>query len=194
MTIDGSNAGVILDGSGLSATPETLLLDDVSLSMNGGSNLIENGDFSTGLGHWRPDDDAPALDDQLKAAISTRRLVAIKWTVTAHAGDSTTIYDTTNTDDPFDNHPYDETSTVWIPATGGSTVDLQFWYRYGGLSVELIALFANGDDDDLIDQGFGWQSEWTEATFSTVVPDEATGVAVQFRFEHSSVRRRRPVC
>ncbi len=151
MTIDGSNAGVILDGSGLSATPETLLLDDVSLSMNGGSNLIENGDFSTGLGHWRPDDDGSGTGRSIEGGDSHSAPSSYKWTVTAHAGDSTTIYDTTNTDDPFDNHPYDETSTVWIPATGGSTVDLQFWYRYGGLSVELIALFANGDDDDFID-------------------------------------------
>ena len=57
LTIDASDAGVILDGGSIGTAPETALLDDVSLTLDGEPELLSNGDFSAGLGHWRPWDD-----------------------------------------------------------------------------------------------------------------------------------------
>ena len=52
VTIDASDAGVILDGSPIGTTPETTLIDDVSLTFDGGTNVLINGDFSAGMNHW----------------------------------------------------------------------------------------------------------------------------------------------
>ena len=59
LTIDGSDAGVIIDGSQVGSTPETLLLDAISMRVDGGPDLIVNGDFDAGTDHWRPWDDEP---------------------------------------------------------------------------------------------------------------------------------------
>jgi len=49
LTIDGSDAGVILDGSGIGAWAETQYFDDVSLTLDGGPNLLTNGGFDAGV-------------------------------------------------------------------------------------------------------------------------------------------------
>jgi hypothetical protein len=128
VTIDASDAGVILDGSGIGTTPETMLVDDVSLTVDGGSNLITNGDFSGGTGHWRPWDDGPGATRGITTTDYHSSPNAYAWSTVAPVGDSRTVYDTSGTSDPFDDWPYDETSTVWITATGGSTVEIRFWY------------------------------------------------------------------
>ncbi len=52
VTIDGSGAGVIIDGSLLAQRETTGFLDDISLITDTGENLIANGDFAENLNHW----------------------------------------------------------------------------------------------------------------------------------------------
>ena len=66
--VEVDETGVILDGSGVGLTPETVLVDDVSLTLDGGGNELANGDFSGGLGHWRPWDDRPGATRQAPAS------------------------------------------------------------------------------------------------------------------------------
>lgn len=187
LTVDASNAGVILDGSNIGTTPETLLLDDVSLTLDGGPNLIANGDFSAGLGHWRPWpwDEGPGMTRGLNSSDFHSSPYSYQWSSVAHAGDGRTVYDTTDTNAPFDADPYYPGSTVWMPVTSGSTAELRFWYKHEPMRVSLLALFQDGHVEQLSDWWFDRRANWTEAVTSQVLPANAMGVALELGYGHS---------
>jgi hypothetical protein len=187
ITIDGSNAGVILDGSGIGTTPDALLLDDFSLTLDGGSNLIANGDFSAGLGHWRAYDEFPGATSALTSEAHSSPN-AYQWSTVAHARESHLVYDTTDTSAPLDaDTDLNDASTLWIPATGGSTLEVRFWHKYGTdyMLLEIHALYADGEEDGINDVGFGWQANWTEEVITQTLPDDAVGVTLEFNYAHS---------
>jgi hypothetical protein len=183
LIIDGSDAGVVLDGSGIGTTPERMLLDDVSLTLDGGPNLIANGDFGAGLGHWRPWDDHAGATRSLNSSDFRSAPNGYEWNVVAHTGESRTVYDTTDTSDPADD-PFDEASTAWIPAAGGSTVTVRFWYKNAGAGMSLYVLFPN-ETNDLDNWWFASQVDWTEAVVTTTLPGDAIGVGITFSRGHS---------
>ncbi len=192
VTIDGSNAGVILDGSGIGTTPETLLLDDVSLTIDDGSNVIANGNFSAGLGHWRPQDDRSGAT---RGITSEARSApgAYEWNTVAPVGGSVTVYDTTDISTPLPpgHRDLNNFSTVWIAAASGSTVEVHFWHKYGSndMSADLHALFADGHEDEIDSSvGFSWQPDWTEEVLTTTLPADVVGVALIFDYLHTQGR------
>jgi len=189
LTIDASNAGVILDGSNVGTTPETLLLDDVSLTLDGGPNLIANGNFSAGLGHWRPWDEGSGATRSLNSSDYHSSPNSYAWSTVAHTGQGYTVYDTTNTSAAVGHWPYDSPyyvgSTIWITVTGGSTAQLRFWYRYGPVSARLRALFTDGHEEQIGDWWFDRAADWTEAVVSQALPADAVGVALEFEHNHS---------
>ncbi|MGD9030083.1 MAG: hypothetical protein PVG25_09740, partial [Anaerolineae bacterium] len=184
LTVDGSDAGVILDGSGIGATPETLMLDDVSLTLDGGTNLIANGDFGAGFGHWRPWDERPGATRSLNSSDFHSSPNSYQWNVVAQALDSGTVYDTADTSNPADDPFDDSDSTAWIPTTGGSTLELRFWYRYGDVDVTLHVLFLD-DEDKLGDWWFDAENDWTEVVISETLPGDAIGVGISLGHAHS---------
>jgi hypothetical protein len=189
LTIDASNAGVVLDGMNIGATPEVLLLDDVSLALDGGPNLVANGDFGSGLGHWRPWtwDEAPGMTRGVTITDFHTSPQSYQWSAVAHAGSGRTLYDTANTSDPFVSYPYALDSTVWITATGGSTAELRFWYRHEATRVALSALYQDDHMEQLGDWQFHKQAGWTEAVVHRVLPAEVVGVAIEFGYSHSEL-------
>jgi parallel beta-helix repeat protein len=187
LTIDGSNAGVILDGSNIGTMLETLLLDDFRLTLDGGPNLIANGDFSAGLGHWRPWpwEEGPGMIRSLNSSDFHSSSHSYQWSSVAHAGDGRTVYDRSDTSDPFDSDPYYPGSTVWMSVTGGSTAELRFWYKSGPVHVALLALFPDGHVEQIGDRWFGRAAPWTQAVASQIVPANAVGVALELGYGHS---------
>jgi hypothetical protein len=185
VTIDASDAGVILDGSGIGMTPETVLVDDVSLTLDGGPDLIANGDFSAGTGHWRPWDDWPGATRAITTSDFHSSPNAYEWSSVEPVGDSRTVYDTADTSDPLDDWPFYDGSTVWIPATGGSTVEIRFWYRHGGIEVGLRDLSSDGQIHNRWGWWFDWQADWTEAVIAQTVSGDAVGVALELNYRHS---------
>jgi parallel beta-helix repeat protein len=188
LTIDASNAGVVLDGSNIGTTPETLLLDDISLTLDGGPNLIANGDFTAGLGHWRPWDEGPGATRSLNSSDFHSSPSSYASSSVAHIGEANTVYDTTDTSDPFGywgtSWPFSQDSSVWMPATGGSTAELRFWYKGGLVVARLYALFPDGHEEEIGEWWFNPQAEWTEAVVSQVLPAKAVGVALGFTHTH----------
>jgi hypothetical protein len=180
LTIDGSDAGVILDGSQIGLVPEAVLLDDVSLSLAGGPDVLENGDFSAGLGHWRPWDERPGVTRTLSYGDFHTSAPSYEWEMVARQDESGLVYDTTDRSDPLDG----SADTTWITATSGSSVDVSFWYRYGGIRVILYVLYPDGDDETNPWE-FGWTGEWTRAEVHAAVPEGATAIALEFRYRHS---------
>jgi hypothetical protein len=189
LTIDASNAGVILDGNNIGATPETLLLDDVSLTLDGGPNLVINGDFSAGLGHWRPWtwEEGPGMTRDLNSGDFHSSPQSYAWSSVAHAGEGRTVYDTTNTSAPFasDAYPYVPGNTVWITAAGGSTAELGFWYRHGPVRASLLVLFQDGHTEQIGEWWSDWRAEWTEAVASQALPANTVGLALELGYGHS---------
>jgi len=184
LTIDGSNAGVILDGSDVGSIPETVRLDDVSLTLDGGANLIANGGFDAGLGHWRPWDKHPGATRSLNNSDYHSSPNSYEWGVVASARDSSTVYDTTDTSDPVDD-PFDAGSTAWISATGGEAVELRFWYKYGNVFANLHALLPDGYENINWWWFYGEDDDWHEAVVTATLLGDATGVALEFGHTHS---------
>jgi hypothetical protein len=194
LILDASNAGVILDGSSIGATPEALLLDDFSLTLDGGPNLIANGAFSADLGHWRPWpwDESPGMTRGLSAGDYHSAPAGFEWSSTAHAGDGRTVYDTTNSSAPFDSDPFSPGSTAWIPVNSprasdltGRVAELRFWYRYGPVRVLLVALHPDGQVEGIADQWFERGDGWREAVVSLSLPVDASAVSLELDFGHS---------
>ncbi|NBD34649.1 MAG: hypothetical protein GVY30_01465, partial [Chloroflexi bacterium] len=186
LTIDGSDAGVIIDGSQVGSTPETLLLDEVSMRVDGGPDLIVNGGFDAGTEHWRPwDDEAGAVRgiNTTEPYISPN---AYSWKTVARVGSGRTFYDTTATDAPLDGPP-PPTSTVWITATGGVTVEVDFWYRYesGALTLKLWGLRPDGSRYWFGDQRFDAAPMWTQGVYRAVLPNDVAAFALEINFDHS---------
>lgn len=185
LTVDASNVGVILDGSNIGSTPEMLLLDDVRFTLNGGANLIINGDYTAGLVHWRPWDENSGATRSLNSGDFTSSPNSYAWSTVAHAYGSRTVYDTSDTSDPITEWPYSIDSTVWISATGGSTSEWRFWYKGGQVTVRLYALFADDHTEGVGEWWFDWQTDWTEAVVSQVLPANTIGVALELQNNHS---------
>jgi hypothetical protein len=193
LTIDASNAGVILDGSNIGTTPETLLLDDVSLTLDGGPNLIANGDFSAGLGHWRPWDEGPGATRSLNSGDFHSSPHSYAWSSTAQVGEGYTVYDTADTSDPLgycfsSGYPFYPGSTVWITTTGNITAELRFWYRYGPVAARLQTLFPDGHVEQIGDWWFERAANWTEAVARQALPANARNIALELLYGHSESR------
>ncbi len=188
LTIDGSDAGVIIDGSQVGSTPETLLLDAISMRVDGGPDLIVNGDFDAGTDHWRPWDDEPGAVRGINTTEPYTSPHAYSWKTVAHVGSGRTFYDTTATDAPLDGPP-PPTSTVWITATGGMTVEIDFWYRYdydsGSLTLKLWGLRPDGSRYWFGDQRFEAAREWTPGVYSVTLPADLVAFALEINFDHS---------
>jgi len=184
LTIDASNAGVVLDGSNIGSTPKTVLLDDVSLRIDGGPTLLINGDFTIGLRHWRPWGETHGATRSLNSSDFTSLPNSYEWSTVAHAGDSSTVYNIADTSDFFDGWPYRDRSTVWMPVSGGSTAELSFWYRYGGVGAALHTWFSDGHEEVIGEWWFDWQADWTEEVASQALPASAVAVALELRNNH----------
>jgi len=184
VTIDASNAGVVLDGSQVGSIPEIVLLDDVNLTVDGGPNLIANDDFTSGSGHWRPWTDGSDVVRSITTSDFHSSPNSYEWSVLAHSGDPRTVYDATDTSDPIDGYPLPISSTVWLSATGGSTVEMSFWFRYGPIGVDLWILYADGNEEWVGDWWYA-ETDWTPATFNTTLPDDTVGIALVFNHAHS---------
>ena len=182
LTLDASDAGVILDGGHVGTTPETLLLDDVSLRLDGGSNLIVNGDFSAGLGHWRPSDEAGGATRSLNRNDFHSSPNSYFWSTVAQVGEGLLVYDTANISTPFEywsSGLFYPGSTVWITATGNSAVELRFWYRGEGFDATLVGLFPDGHVEDIGNWSYEHKDAWTEAVAQLSLPANVTGVGLR---------------
>lgn len=183
LTIDASDTRVILSGQRIGSTPETMWLDDVSLTFDDGGNVLLNGEFEAGLGHWRAADEGSGATRSLNSSDSHSPPNSYQWDVVAHSGGSSTVYDRTDSSDPIDD-PFDEGSTTWITATGVTTLELRFWYKGEGVAVEIKLLYP-ADDDALGNWSFNSQSNWTEAVIKETLPAETVAVALEFKRTHS---------
>ncbi|MCP4360737.1 MAG: right-handed parallel beta-helix repeat-containing protein, partial [Chloroflexi bacterium] len=188
LTITASAAGVILDGSGIGVTPEPLLLDDVSLTLDGGPNELNNGDFGSTLDHWRPWDNNPGATRSLNGSDFHSSPNSYEWDTVATAGSTRTVYDTDPRSDPHSQWPYDVGNTAWISATGGSLVELDFWFKYGGVGVSLRALHSDGWEEHFAGWYFDWESSWVSRTISATLPGGIVAVALEFDHNHSQLQ------
>ena len=101
LSIDASNAGVILDGSGIGTTPEMVLLDDVSLTLDSGPEEVVNGSYTAGEVHWRPWEDRPGATWGINTSDPHSAPNAYEISAVASAGYSALVYDTAETSDPM---------------------------------------------------------------------------------------------
>jgi parallel beta-helix repeat protein len=182
LTIDASNAGVILDGSNVGATPETVLLDDVSLTLNGGRNLVVNGDFGAGMKHWRAWDEGAGATRSLSNRDLHSSPSSYAWEAEAHAGEGHTVYDPTDTSGPLAGYPFG--NTVWVSVTGSGTIELRFWYKHGLVRARLHVLFSDGHEEWISGGWLDWKADWTQEVVSQTLPAGAVKIALEFVYRH----------
>jgi len=93
LTIDASDAGVILDGSGIVGTPEATLIDDVRMTFNDGPNVLINGDFSDGAVHWSTFDEGSGHSRSINASDFKSAPNSYQVTSSAQGRNANTYYD-----------------------------------------------------------------------------------------------------
>jgi len=188
ITIDAANAGVILDGSRIGETPELTLLDDMRLTLDGGTNLLVNGDFSDGQTHWVTYDHRLATNRALNTTDFVSSPQSYQITQLAHDGDADTFYDTTNRSGPVDIWPpNDSQRTMWIPAQPGQQVELEFWIKtpIDG-SARLLYLHQDGWVGSLGGTYIpGGNPDWRKMNAQGTMPLGGIGVGVQLNTHHS---------
>ena len=183
VTIDGSDAGVILDGSLLGNEPELAQVDDVSLSFDGGPNLLENGDFSPEmeLDHWKAWQNADVDNFRWNEKDGSQEPGCFEWTGTSRQFSMTLIYQLTRSflNSSGDGSPYSEIShDNFILLDGAQKLDLRFWYRYGNLSANL-SFVDDFDQWENTHREFPYAEFWDQAVFQVDVPEWATQVAIE---------------
>jgi hypothetical protein len=156
------------------------LIDDVSLTFDGGANLLTNGSFNSDTLHWVVMDDNPAFGRSLNSGVYHSAPASYQFGRNGVFGAMRTFYDVqANTGSLPD--PYHPASTIWITATPGTQVEFSFWY-----SGTIGAAFILGRDT-----GGGWRNlaihggytsagEWTFDALTTNIPADITAVGIQF--------------
>jgi hypothetical protein len=185
ITIDASNAGVILDGDSIGKTPETLLLDDVSLTVNGGQNLLLNGDFSAGLGHWRPQDQDAGATRNLESADFHSAPASYAWYTLALVNAGNTLYDAADSSAALKLWNEPKPASSWLPVKAGDQIELRFWYKNGPLNVQLQTASPQPSAQQLNQQHFERKADWTEAVVRQSMPAGVSGIGLNFQFDHS---------
>ena len=181
VTIDGSDAGVILDGSLLGNEPEHALVDDVSLSFDGGPNLLENGDFSPNqeLDYWKVWQTYDVDNFRWNEEEGAQEPGSFEWTGTNRQFYMALISQQTK---PFSNisgdgNAYQEyTEENFHPLDGAERVEARFWYRYGNVSVMLSFVNEFGEWQNF-NQWFEYADFWDQAVFEMDVPEGMKTIA-----------------
>jgi hypothetical protein len=179
LTIDASDAGVILDGSGIGQST-MLLLDDVSLAFDGGANQLLNGDFPTDINHWSYWDDDPGVSRSLNNSEGNTAAGSLQIDVPPR-GNSRTFYDTLPQTANLGNGAYNSDSSIWIAATPGTEVSLSWWQKgSAGATAFILYQRDNGDWNNLAIVDAGASDTWQQHTVTDVVPGDGVAVGVQF--------------
>ena len=158
-------------------------IDEVSLKINNGSNVLENSEFENGLKHWI------SWDDEIQAYRTVNNSHSYNdnsyhFFLGNGFGSLRTFYSVQDT--TFDwnyktDIPYEQNSPIWIDAVGGADILLEFMYKGTLNSVFIIGLDSNGTFQnlhsitDLISL-----LEWKKGSISYTLPTNMTAVAIQF--------------
>lgn len=193
VTIDGTDAQIMIDGAGIGETPETLRLDDFALTADGGANLLENGDFSAGTAHWRPHDqypDHPAVLRTTGGADVISAPAAYEWTTAAHAGWGTLFYDTRPIDDRVDAPPHGmpgRDDDMWISLPDNTQrLNLSFAHKGPGrLRVALTVHYVAGYEEDIGWLDLSGATDWTLEDHSWDLPEAADRALLYMEWNHS---------
>ena len=181
VTIDGSDAGVIIDGSLLGNEPEHALVDDVSLSFDGGPNILENGDFSPGqeLDYWKVWQTYAVDNFRWNEEEGAQEPGCFEWT-----GSNRQFYMAliSQQKKPFSNksgdgNAYQEyTKENFYALDGAERVEARFWYRYGIVSVMFSFVNEFGEWQNF-NQWFEYADFWDQAVFEMDVPEGMKTIA-----------------
>ena len=188
ITIDGSDAGVMLDGSRVGTLAEVTLIDDVRLRFNSGSNVLANGDFSAGLGHWCRFDDTSRVQRRINTTDAVSPPASLEIPSLAHDFNANTFYDSASLSMAYANWPAnDPASGIWISAMAGQTVSLDFWLKSPGAGTAFILLLhREGWWENLAVYSFpGTSTNWQAVNLTATVPPGGVAVAVQINTFHS---------
>ncbi|MBI9044747.1 MAG: right-handed parallel beta-helix repeat-containing protein [Anaerolineaceae bacterium] len=182
ITIDASNAGVILDGSLTGNDPERALLDDVTLSFDGNSNLIKNGDFNLNdqLDHWYFWQLSDVENFQWNAVEGAQSPGAFEWNGTSrHSFLFMSYQDRNQTTDTSGSEFSMTPETGYFTLDETQKIELVFWYRYGNIAANLEFLTADGQNLNEMHE-FDYSNNWTQASFEINVPENVISVALEF--------------
>jgi uncharacterized protein (TIGR02145 family) len=162
---------------------KVVLLDDVSLEISGGENIIQNHNFSNGLMHWNSWDDQQSAYRMLNNSDYNSEPSSYSINAGIMPGFVRTFYDLKEQtfDWVFDSiDPYDPNNSIWISVINGSTIDLSYWCKGVINYAHILGLDSSGNWRNLSSDGGGHPNIWTKVQKSIVVPDDIVAIGLQF--------------
>lgn len=178
--IAGNNGrGISLSGVG-EISPHDPLIDDITLTFDGGANLLSNGDFYSDTQHWVTLDGDPAFGRTLITGTYHSSPASYQFNRNGALGVLRTFYDTQAQTGPRPD-PYQPGSTIWITVTPGTAVTLSYWYSGTLNTAFLLGRDTGGGWRNLETHGgYGVVNEWTYDSLTTNVPGDINAVGIQF--------------
>jgi parallel beta-helix repeat protein len=182
ITINGTGAGVILDGSHLGSLAEAGFMDDIQLLTDEGENLISNGDFQDGLNHWIlwqledlgiarwTGDEGAENDGAAELAPSSRSSEIVL-----------AYNDNNETKNLFGsgNHPSGSAPRIQVE----DSKRLTLFFQHKQIDLGIVIQISNEDGSstfDVYDYGVDFSSSWAQSIYEFDVPDGATGFFITF--------------
>lgn len=186
VTIDAHDVGVILDGSLLGNEPEQAFIDDVSLSLDGGDTILQNGDFNPNLqlNHWRFWQRFDVDNFQWNREVGGREAGSFEWNGTSRQDSFSLIYQ--ESVEPVnlsgEEHGWHQPGeAVFLPLNGAKTITLNFRYRYGNISPNLKFFTADYQEMNLFMEA-PFSEDWNVIQQQVDIPEGAVWVALEINF------------
>ncbi len=179
--IDARNAGIVLSGTVVSHIRTPLRVDDVSLLLEDGSELISNGDFTNGLAHWAAEGDSCPVSRTLDTINYHTASPSYLQMTPACAGKNATFYNRQITP-TLQGDLLAPTSTVWLDVGGHTVLTTSLWFRDGNIDIELYGLKTDNSVVPLTMHGHFASSVWRQASFTVTLPGDLKAIA--FKFSH----------
>jgi hypothetical protein len=186
------NTTLLLAIAAGSASAGITLIDDVTLTLDGGPDQISNGDFSSSLDHWSTWDTDSAC--QRRDNPNHSNSPGLSYEVTYYpqinsSSPSRTFYstDATSIDYAFPgDNPYTWSEPTWIAASPGQNVQLGFYYKGKMETAFILGLDAGGGWSNLSVMAPEPADAWRYQGVDAVVPAGVVAVGVQFDIGNES--------
>ena len=188
ITIDASDAGVILDGRQTAQRREWADFDAFHLTLDGGTNVILNGDFDNGFSHWCTMDERAGHGRVLEASGGAGSPAYYSCSSRGQERDSITFYDSASRTVAYGGWPADDaTSSIWIPAAAGQRAVLDFFFRNpGDGQAYILGRITTGGYRELAGTYLDWNTrEWRWRSTEALIPSDCNAVAVYMRSRQS---------
>jgi hypothetical protein len=161
----------------------TLLLDDVTLTINGGNNIIANNNFSKGLVHWSTwNDDKNSFSLINKYDYNSKKFSYVFCNANGASRTFYTVEEKYYNWDRNEVDPYNSKFPIWISVVQNDKISFSFWYKYNLGNAYILGIDKNGKWSNLLHINGQKTNIWQQITSNIIINQDILGIGIQFDY------------